>query len=185
MEIHSLPELIQWVLPKASAEAKTIAASESNILLAAYVCLFALNRKSCFIVAFFVVEIIGAMNYTQNHYRYLSYSAVYSFVYWYLFINNYKLKIMSGYVIMLLFQLVMTADAYYYPKTQTPIYICYEYIVVAIHCYIISTIMDRGAFIKVLGDCARRVFNMLDIGYRLSFCYYSLKFNQSKKQQCH
>lgn len=185
MEIHSLPELIQWALPKVSEEIKITAASESNILFAMYAWLFYSNRKGCFIAAFFIVETIGVISYTELHYRYLSYAVIYSFTYWYLFINNYRLKIMSGYVIMLLFQLVMTADAYYYPKTKTFLYVSYEYIIVAIHCYIISTIMDRGAFIKVLGDCARRVFNMLDIGYRLSFCYYSLKFNQSKKQQCH
>lgn len=188
MDAHSLPELTQWVLLKASVISKmtaVTAAAESNLLFLLYLLLYLHNKKSCFIAAFFIVEAVGVLNYTELHYRYLAYSIMYSFVYWHLFINNYKLKIMSGYVIMLLFQLVMTADAYYYPHIKTPVYIAYEYIIVAIHCYIISTAVDRRTLIKALGNCARRVFDMLDIGYRLSFCYYSIKFNQSKKQQCH
>lgn len=178
MEIQSLIELYQWALLKESATNLVTAKNASNLLLALYVMSYIINRKSCFIAAFFIVEFVGVLGYTSLHHRYLAYALIYSLMYWYLFFNRYTLKIMSGYVIMLLFQAAMAADAYLYYKTETVLYILYEYIIVAIHIYIISTIVDRKALTRIVGDSFRKLFNMLDIGYSLSFCYYSFKFNQ-------
>lgn len=174
MELFSLPEFIQWAAQlKASAESLT-APSASNAILIAYLIAYLTNRKSCFIVAFFIFEFVGVLTFYDSyglHYRYLAYSIAISLMYWYLFISGYKLKILSGYVIMLLFQLAMVTDAYIYYDVETFLWTYYEYIIVAIHLYIVSTITNRKRLDKIASDFVGYLRNIYSTSYNLPFWY--------------
>jgi len=183
MDIHSLTEFYQWVLQKAN-EKQVVAVSVSNLLVTLYVISYILNRKSCFIVAFFIVEFIGVLSVYDSyglHTRYIAYGIFYGSMYWFLFFTGYRLKIISGYAIMLLFQIVMAIDAFFYYDTETALWANYEYIVVVIHIYIISTITDYKRLNAITSRFASSVRRFCNIGYSRAFWYNVFKLlNQAR-----
>ena len=186
MDSISLIEFYLWVLQKESAKSLVTAKSVSNFIVSLYVLSYIINRKSCFLVAFFIAELVGVLSIYETiglQYRYIAYSMVYSSMYWYLHKSGYSLRILSGYVIMLIFQITAAADAYIYTEVETYIYILYEYFIMAIHIYIISTVIDRKVFFRDVGCFFRFLRGFLSVCYCVPFRYNVIKYIHKTKSK--
>jgi len=181
----SLYGLLEWVLPKNLKISVLLARNVSNILIFLYVMSYLLNRKAVFITAFLLIEILGvlspvdyiagcSMTCESYEFYYLMYAIGYVFCYWVVYSQTKSIKICSGYVILVLFELTMSYNEWTQPEIETFIYSHYEYIIMAIHIYIISTITKRRSinrFISSFIDCIRY---KLGVSYSVSFFWYTL-----------
>ena len=183
MEFLSMPELLLWV--QVNAPKVVVARNVSNIILLSYLVAYCANRKGCYIVAFLFIEVSGNLSITEaltNSQYYLMYAMLYCSIYWYGSNKSFTFKTLSGYVIMVIFQLCMAADAYFYPETETVIYQCYEYIVMAIHLYIITTLFRWRKIRRNMGDYLVGSFGINSDNYNITFfCYNFKKANRTSR----
>ena len=82
-----------------------------------------------------------------------------------------NVKMLFSYGIMILFQSAMAVDAYIFQDIETLIYSAYEYVILAIHLYIITVLIQWRALVGAVGAIARSIANFLNIGYAFAFCY--------------
>lgn len=180
-------EFLQWAQLNALKVEVTTSATLSNLLLVLYFITYLNNKKGFYIGAFLFVELIGASfaldNYSSAEF-YLGYAVIYASCYWYELKIGKNIRILFAYGIMVLFQSMMVLDAYIYQDTATRIYQAYEYIVVAIHLYIIIVLIDIGKVRASVGDCINGISDFLGIGYNLSFCYTCHTILNKTKRQC-
>lgn len=163
----------------------TTSVTISNLLIALYLIAYLNNKKGFYIGAFLFCEFVGASSLLSGYSSvmfYVYYVTLYVICYWIEFKVGRNVKIMFAYAIMVLFQSAMVSDAYYYPEIKTAIYKSYEYVVMGIHIYIVIVLIKPKSFLKAMGNSIDRLFNFLNIGYGLSFCYTSnIILNQAKK----
>ena len=165
-------ELLQWV--HLSGKKVEIARNASDILIALYFLSYLINKKSFYTGAFLLIEFLGTsalMDWSSNAFFYLMYANLYCLCYYYQLKKGKNIKILFAYGIMVLFQTAMVLDAYIYKDIITHIYKAYEFVVVGIHLYIITVLIEPRKLIKTLGDSLNSLSDFLGIGYNLSFCY--------------
>ncbi len=171
-------ELLQCLLLNQSESALIILSQKiSNSLLLLYVLASLTSRKYFFIVVFIVGEVFsffailtGMVGDIEFMY-YLSAASMYCLFYWSAIVMKCNVKILFAYGIMVLFQSAMAIDAYIFQDIETLIYSAYEYVVLAIHLYIIAALIQWKAIIRAVGAIARSIVNFLNIGYAFAFCY--------------
>ncbi len=171
-------ELLQWLLLNQS-ESDLIALSQkiSNLLLLLYILSSAISGKYFFIFVFVVVEVFGVLAIASGMHGdyefayYISLSSLYCLFYWSAIVMKCNVKILFAYGIMILFQSAMAIDAYIFQDIETLIYSAYEYVVLAIHLYIIAMLIQWRALIRAVGAIARSIADFLNIGYAFAFCY--------------
>lgn len=159
----------------------------SNLVFVLYLIPLIMNRKCAYIGAFLLCEFIGYSSVLDNQddfVFYVSFSALFSIFYWSEVFFGKNIKIALAYGIMVLFQVTMVLDAIFYPEIETSIYAAYEYIVVAIHIYIIIVLTDFKKLRAALGDCINGISDFLGVGYNLSFCYTCHTILNKAKRQC-
>ena len=170
----------------ASAKNLEAAQSASNILMVLYAISYFLNRKAVFITAFLLFEFCGNSSVfsalTDAQY-YLMYAIVSCFCYWCVFYQFKSIKICSGYAILVLLELTMSYNELTRPEVETFIYTYYEYIVMVVHIYIISTITRISSLSGFVRDFFACVRNKLSASYSVSFFWYTL-LNIHKKDTC-
>lgn len=179
----SIIEVLSWV--QLSARKIEVAASLSNFLILLYVISYFFNRKAVYLMAFLFVEVLAYSSIfdgLSDVLYYLAYSAMYSICYWLAFCSGAKVKTIVGYVILVLFQLLMAYDAYTYPRTETFIYSGYETVILAVHVYIISTLHDWRFVGRIVGNFRDYMHNIFSVNYNFSFFWYNVR-NKLKTQQ--
>lgn len=181
-------ELLEWVQANELKTVITTSSTLSNLLLLLYCLTYIKSTKGFYIGAFLFVEFLGS-SFTLKSYSniifYLVYATAYAISYWHEVKIGKNIKIMLAYGIMVLFQSAMVIDAYFYPKVITSIYKAYEYIVVAIHLYIVVVLIKPRPLFKALGDSINRLFGLLGVGYNLSFCYTVYILRNQTEKTCH
>lgn len=176
----SIYEALSWVL--LSVKKGVAAQIASNFLLVLYVISYLRIKNAAFLVAFLLIELYGNLYITDNlsaEAYYLGYAFIYSLIYWYAFHENYKLKIVAGYGILILFEFIMCLDAIYYPNTETYIYTGYANIIVFIHLYIITQTINWRKLRASMGASINALGRVLGVNYNLSFFWYNIE-NTSK-----
>lgn len=171
----SIYEVLSWA--QVNARKLEVARHASNILLAAYMLSYMLNRKSCFLVAFLLVELIGNLRITDDlsmmNY-YFMYSIIYCSIYWYGFYNYFKLKTLFCYAMLMLFEFGMTIDAYIYPEDKTFIYQSYEFVIVAFHLLIVASLFKRQNIRRGLGNLFASFTRVFSANYNFAFVWYTI-----------
>ena len=160
----------------------------SNTLLFLYLISLFFTKKGFYIGAFLVIEVLGGstlLSGFDDTMFYVAIASAFCFCYWFELINGKNIKILFAYGIMVLFQSAMVLDAYIYPDVKTNIYMAYEYVVMAIHIYIVIVLVEPRSLIKSLGDRIVSFSNFLGIGYNLSFCYTCNTIFHKVKKTCH
>lgn len=193
----SLYGLLEWVLPKNLEVSGVLAQNVSNILILLYAVSYILNRKAVFITAFLLVEVMGmlspvdyivgcSMDCESYEGYYLMYSVGYVFCYWVVFNQTKSIKICSGYVILVLFELTVSYEEWTRLSSETFFYAYYEYIIMAIHIYIISTITKRRSVNRIVRSIIDYISHKRRTSYSLSFFWYTLQqSNLKNSKQCH
>ena len=169
-------EILSWVhLSDLRVEA---AQNASNLLLCLYVISYILTKRAAILVAFLLVELYGNLGIfsglTDVQY-YLGYSVIYSGVYWVLFNNHYRLKTLSGYVILILFEIVMAIDVKAYPDVETYVSTNYEIIIVFVHLYIIATRIRWNPLRTCLGASIDALGRIMANNYNIAFLWYNTR----------
>ncbi|MGB0943122.1 MAG: hypothetical protein ACPGUE_12000 [Marinomonas sp.] len=175
MEYSLIIEVLSWVQASAP-KAVEAARRSSDILLLCYLFAYFINRKGCYIVAFLLVELVSNLSVTDaliDYQYYLMYVVMYCLIYWYGTYEAFKYKTLFGYVIIILFEIVMALDAYYNIEVETFAWQNYEHIVMVIHIYIIATLFGWKAIRRGLGDFINSVFGISSANYNLAFCCYN------------
>jgi hypothetical protein len=150
----------------------------SNLVLAAYVFLCFIVKRGRFIAAFILCEIV-ANTYIYNSdvgWEIFTVNAiVYSVLYW---SCRENIKTSMACATMVIFETVMVLDARYYSDVKTVLYVNYEYIVTAIHLYIISTLLPWKRIRRGMGNIIRTVYGLFSnsnsVAY-INYCYYAHK----------
>lgn len=188
----SLYGVLEWVLAK---NLKVVEAqSVSNILISLYFLSFLFNRKAVFIMAFLLVELVGllspvdyitgcGMDCDSYEYYYLMYAILYALCYWVIFKKTKSIKICSGYVILILFELHMSYNEWIRPQIETIAYTYYEYIVMVIHIYIISTITKCRKVNVFSRNLIASIRSKLSYGYSVSFFCYTIQQSYLKNKK--
>tara|TARA_R110002096_G_scaffold66306_1_gene161366 strand:- start:23952 stop:24524 length:573 start_codon:yes stop_codon:yes gene_type:complete len=156
----------------------------SLILIGLYFVSYLTTKKGFYIGAFLFIELYGLSMSNIGLSAigcFVGYASLYCICYKVCFEVIKNIKVTLFYGIMILFQTAMAGDAYFYPNTQTLIYVSYEYVVFVIHLCVIVSVANFRRLQAFMGKAVNGVFNMFDIGYSLSFCYNSIISNQAKK----
>ena len=168
---------------------KALAAENvSNILIILYAISYMLNRKAVFITAFLLIEILGLLSPVDyitgcstdclTYWPYYFMCAIgYSFCYWIVFNQTRSLKKCSGYVMLVLLELTITYNEWARPTVETFLYSHYEHIVMAIHIYIIITVIEWGRTIDATNDIFNSIGSIFSSSYSLSFFWYNIRKN--------
>lgn len=164
----------------------------SIIIVAVYMIAFLCDRKA--LTLFFAAtccEFIGwsplFMWSHQYYYGMLNFT-VWGIIYaMYVLLENPKGGLFRACVLMVIFQFAMSIDSRDCNGAETNLYISYEYILVLIHCYILSSFITRRNIIRLMGNVAsafRAIFN--DNVLNLVFWYtmgISQKTNKAQSWQ--
>jgi len=89
----------------------------------------------------------------------------------YVLLENPKGGLIRACVLMILFQFSMSIDSRDSNGAETNLYISYEYLLVFIHCYILSSFISRGSVIRLLGNLAS-VFRSVVNGNVLNLVFW-------------
>jgi len=155
----------------------------SILIIAAYMVALLCDRKALTLLfATVCCEFIGwsplfEWSHTYHH-------GMLTFIVWgiiyamYVLLDESKSDLMIACVVMVLFQFAMSVDSGSSQGAKTTLYIYYEYILVFIHCYILSSFITRGNIIRLMGDIAS-VFRSIINGNVLNLVFwYTMDTNQ-------
>jgi hypothetical protein len=153
-------------------------AATVNSLLIPYILLCFTTRKGRYIAAFILCELFGntyLYNSAGGWEIFLGYALIYSALYW---SCRENIKTSMACATMVIFETVMILDARYYSDVKTVLYVNYEYIVTAIHLYIISTLLPWKRIRSGMGNIIRTVYGLFSnsnsVAY-INYCYYAHK----------
>lgn len=172
----SLYGLLEWV--QVSGKNLEVARNLSNTLIFLYYIAYLTNKKGCFIAVFLFVELVGnsfIISGLSDSGYYLSYSFLYCICYAVVVNVSKSIKTLAGYVILILFELTMSYNEWKQPEIETFFYTYYEYIIVAIHIYIISTVFDRRAFDRFTRGIIVHIRYKCCVSYSVGFFWYNLR----------
>lgn len=180
----SLYGVLEWA--QLSGKKLEVAHNANNILLFLYVASFMVNRKAVFITAFLLVELYGVLfifDALSDSGYYFGYALCYVFCYWVVFQQTKSIKICLGYVILVLFELNMSHNEWIRPQIETIAYTYYEYIVMVIHIYIISTITKWRKINVFSRSLIAGIRSKLSHGYSVSFFCYTIQQSYFKNKK--
>ncbi len=150
----------------------------SNILVILYAVVAVKTNKGCFFAVFFVDEIFSysiiADSLTEYQY-YLVIACIYSALYWYIENKNIKLNTLVACGIIVLFNAGMSLDAIFNRETNSFMFAHYLTIVVFIHVYLISTLLEWKRIRASVGYSARSIWDLLNVNYNFAFIWYTVK----------
>lgn len=164
----------------------------SIIIVAVYMIAFLCDRKA--LTLFFATtccEFIGnspLFLWSHGYYYGMLNFTVWGIIYaMYVLLENPKAGLLRACVTMVLFQFAMSIDSRDSDGAETNLYISYEYVLVLIHCYIISSFISRRNIIRLMGRIAS-VFRLVVNGNVLNLVFWytmliSQKTNKAKSWQ--
>lgn len=150
---------------------------------------FLVNRKSYnYLVTCFIAEFAGrfklfewALYYDWGAFMHLAWSAIYCYcLLWYYLSTNRAIKEIKSTIFatvtLILFQLVMAIDCKWSNGSATFLFDNYKYIIVFIHCCIVSSLIKWGNIICIMDEFASsfRCFIRLN-GYFILYQYNNKK----------
>lgn len=166
-------------------------------LLAIYMVAFFVNDKSIYyFLAFIASEFIGrfalfswALNYEWGVFMHLVWAIIYScclLFYWLAtdrITNKIKLTIIFS-VVLICFQLIMTLDCKWSEGNATFLYNNYKYIIILIHCCIVSAFIKWGNIIRFMDEFASSVRCIFCLnGYFMFYRYNNKKIQATFKHK--
>ena len=161
------------VRPQELAEKSAIL---SNLILGIYAIYSAVTGKSRLIAAFVLCEVVAATYpYTSvaGYEIFLINSFIYCLVYRKLLMDKSGLKTQLSCAIMVIFQAGMCIDAIVNSEVETLIYSSYEYIVLLIHLFIISSLLPWQRIRLRMGDIARALYDKLRYSDAVAYICYN------------
>jgi len=178
MELLSIQEVLTlWELNANHVEQAKILiqTNASNALLCLYaIASFKIN-KGCFFAVFILDEVISysiIQDSFPEYKYYLLISCVYCCLFWYAESKNMKFKTIIACGIIALFNAGMMFDAIINKEAYSFLYKNYLLIIVSVHLYLISTLLEwerigrgLGAFFRVFGSSIRTNYNLAFICY--------------------
>lgn len=156
----------------------------SLLLLVCYVILSLILKRHSFLIAFVVCEIYGSLtivNYLTDLNFYLGYSSIYCVLYLYCSITKEKIRVRLAVFTMVIFEFMAGMDAVIYSETQTVISFNYVGFIIAIHFYIIATLVNWRLLSIRLGQGVNAVFNCFRINDSSAFVGYNINRNSKGK----
>jgi hypothetical protein len=179
-------ELLQWLQllsVKKLVLNLNLSLRASDFILICYALVFLLNRKGCFIAVFLFCEVLaysGFIDGLTNPLYYLLFAGIYSGLYHFLYLTNSKINTVFACAIIVIFSIGAALDAYFYPQIETIFYRSYEFFVVAVHLYLIYTLINWRSLRSAVGSSINSIARSMGINYSLSlFCCTHL--NNTKK----
>ncbi|MCP4987473.1 MAG: hypothetical protein GY928_15880 [Colwellia sp.] len=167
-ELHSVNDLLK----------NPTARNVSNLLVILYAIIAAKTNKGCFFAAFFVDEIFSysiiASTFDEHQY-YLVIACIYSALYWYIENKNIKLNTLVACGIIVLFNAGMSLDAIFNKEAHSFMFAHYFAIVVSIHVYLISTLLEWKRIRSSMVYGIRSVFRVFNGNYNFTFIWYTVK----------
>ena len=166
-------------------------------LLAIYTVAFFVNTKSTiYFVTFVIAEFIGrfslfswALEYEYGVFMHLIWAVIYSscFMLYWLSLSQVKTKnkfTMLFTVIMILFQFIMALDSKESEGNATFLFTSYKYIIVFIHCCIVSTFIEWRNIINFLDEFTSSSWRFFRLnGYFMFYRYNNKKIQATIKKQ--
>ena len=152
---------------------------------------FFVNRKSYnYLLTCFAAEFIGrfkffewALSYEWGTFIHLTWAVMYCYcLLWYYLTTNQvvseiKLTI-SATVILILFQLVMAFDCKWSNGNATFLFDNYKYIIVFLHCCIVSSLIKWGSIISFMDEFTSSFWGI----FRLNGYFMFYRYNNKKIQ---
>ena len=178
---HTVIEILSlWELQSAIVESKSllIAKSASNLLVILYAIVAVKTNKGCFFAAFFVDEIFShsvASDSLAEYQYYLVIACIYSALYWYIENKNIRLNTLAACGIIVLFNAGMSVDAIFNKEAYSFMFTYYLAIVVSIHVYLISTLLQWTRIRSSMGNYIRSIWRVLSVNYNFAFIWYTVK----------
>ena len=104
----------------------------------------------------------------------------------YILLEEPKKHLLYACVLMVLFQFTMSIDSRDCDGAKTNLYISYEYILVLIHSYILSSFITRGNIIGLVGDISRAIRAIINGNVLNLVFWYTMGTSQetNKAQSC-
>jgi hypothetical protein len=168
-------EILQW-LQLLSAKRLWLSQSlnlrASDLILLGYLFALMTNKKCYFIVVFLLCEVLaysGILNNLSDFMFYMVFASIYSALYHYLFFAKSSIKTIIACGIIVLFNAGAAMDAVFYPQTETILYSNYEAIVVAVHFYLIYTLINWQVLRSVMGASVSWVYRSMGFNYNMPF----------------
>lgn len=158
---------------------------------------FLVNRKSYnYLITCFAAEFIGrfklfewALHYDWGAFMHLTWGVMYCYcLLWYYLttkqvVNEIKLTITAT-VILILFQLTMTVDCKWSNGSATFLFDNYKYIIVFIHCCIVSSLVRWGNIISFMDEFTSSFRCILRLnGYFMFYRYNNKKIQATIKHK--
>ena len=157
----------------------------SNIIFALYVISYFNIKKGGLIVAFLVCELWGYgifSDWVTNEFFYIGYAVAYCLLYFYIKERTeWNIHQLSSLVLMILLEMGMALDAYFYPKVTTDFWRSYEFNVLLLHCYIIASFVDWRLLRIQVGKSASAIMHILGVNDAARFCCYNIKKQTTSK----
>jgi len=160
------------------------ASGQTDPILATYALLCFVVKKGRYIAAFILCEVFGNTYFhssTGGWEVFLGYALIYSVLYW---SCRENIKTSMACATMVIFETVMILDARYYSDVKTVLYVNYEYIVTAIHLYIIGTLLPWERIRRSLGNTIRAIYGLFsnsNSAAYISYCYNLHKEQRGKR----
>lgn len=159
----------------------------SVAIIAAYMVALLCDKKALTLLfACVCCEFIGwspLFSWTHGYYYGMLNFAVWGIIYaMYVLLESPKGKLFISCSVMALFQFAMSIDSKDSGGAETNLYIYYEYILVLIHCYIISSFISRGNIIRFMGDMSPAVRGFFANNVLNLVFWYTILISQETKK---
>ena len=148
----------------------------SNLILLLYVICSTISKGGRLIAAFISCEVIAVTYpYTSvaGYEIFLINSFIYCLIYRKLLMDKSGLKTQLSCAIMVIFQAGMCIDAIVNSEVETLIYISYEYIVLLIHLFIISSLLPWQRIRLRMGYIARALYDKFRYSDAVAYICYN------------
>jgi len=178
METQLINEVLSWAGLESVKKQLAAGLSVSDLILTLYVISYFNIKKGGLIVAFLVCELWGYgifSDWVTNQYFYVGYAVVYCLLYFYIKERTkWNIHQLSSLALMILLEMGMALDAYFYPKVTTDFWRSYEFNVLLLHGYIIASFINWRLLRVHMGESARAILHILGVNDAAGFCWYNL-----------
>ena len=152
----------------------------STLIIAIYMVAFLLNRKSgVLLLTCLCAEYVGwaeMFAWSNDVYYGMLTHLMWGMIYAsYLLLGNPNRKLLKLCGAMVLFQLIMSADCWSCDGDKTYLFILYKYVLVIIHCCIVSTFIQRRKIISIMDSIASVIRGIsANYGFNVGFWYNNI-----------